>query len=611
MALAAGAGAGLATVESAVDPHADAAAAATTFMNDYPDGDASDCSGQFGADSWCKDTNSNHVFEASEMNSSRGYGYRNCTDGAAYWVGKYTGVALPHNWGNAEHWETAAASNPAYTVYDGSTNSIEPGDIAQSDDGAVGHVGFVTSVTKNIDGTVASFTTAEMNKTDDGTYSTNTYNTRNSAGKFVRFASPARDWDHFIDLNGPGVGLNNENWPATPDADSDGVADSQDQCPLVPGIATNNGCPANKPNMAADINGDGKMDLLHIWSGGVNSWIDNGNGTFTVHSPYKPSPSYDMLSGIDWKTGDVNHDGRTDLMHLWSGGVNTWVSNGDGTFSVSNTYIPSGYNMNGGFDWEVADANGDGKSDLLHLWSGGVNTWISNGNGTYSVSPTYRPTGYNMTSGIGWKTGDFNGDGKTDLLHLWSGGVNLWASLGNGTYIVTNPYRPANYTMAGGIDWKTGDFNGDGKMDLAHIWDGGVNLWKSNGDGSFTVSGPYKPAGYNMNGGIDFKIADVNGDGKSDLMHLWSGGLNAWISNGDGTFAVKNPYLPSPGYNMSSGIEFTAGDTNADGKADMLHLWNGGVNTWKSNGDGTYTVSGPYLPSSGYDMTGGKFLPAY
>ncbi len=189
-------GATLATAETAIA--AKPAQAATEFANDYPDMDATDCSAIYGIYSWCKG-------KPSTWLSSRGYAYRNCTDGAAYWTDKYTGVSV-RGWGDAKTWDTGAA-DAGYAVYSGNTKNIEPGDIAQSDDGPYGHVGFVINVTKNPDGSVASIGTAEMNAGGDGNYTTPTYSARNTAGNFKRGSN---DWDHIIDVNGAGKGLNNE-----------------------------------------------------------------------------------------------------------------------------------------------------------------------------------------------------------------------------------------------------------------------------------------------------------------------------------------------------------------------------------------------------------------
>jgi surface antigen len=205
--------------EAAIIP---TSAEAATFLQDYPNPDAQ-C--EFGAgigasctnpnDSndkydWYIDEDGNGVYTSSdELWSSRGYGYRNCTDGVAWWVShNLPGYSVPSYWNNANSWDNNAPSNE---VLPGNTNSIEPGDIAQSDDGSFGHVGFVVSVSKNTNGSVTSIKTAEMNKLGDGNYTgpdVNIYSSKNTSNKFIR--SGSWDWDHFIDVNGLGKGLNNE-----------------------------------------------------------------------------------------------------------------------------------------------------------------------------------------------------------------------------------------------------------------------------------------------------------------------------------------------------------------------------------------------------------------
>jgi hypothetical protein len=378
-------------------------------------------------------------------------------------------------------------------------------------------------------------------------------------------------------------------------------------CPgITDGVPALNGCP---DTMAADVNGDGLTDLVQIWSGGVNTWISNGNGTYVVHNPFLPFPNYNTTAGIQWVTGDFNGDGKTDLAEIWSGGVNVWFSNGDGTYSVENPFLPSvGYDMTNALQWLTGDFTGNGKTDLAEITDNGVVLWISNGNGQFTVEPAYLPYGsYDMTNGE-FLAGDFNGNDKTDLVHIWSGGVNTWFSNGDGTFNVSGTYLPfSNYSMTSGFYWKVGDVTGNGKDDLLHMWSGGVNTWISNGDGTYTVANPYKPfSNYNMTGGT-WQFADVNGDGKMDLLHIWSGGVNTWISNGDGTYTIHNPFLPLPGYSMTSGYQFLAGNYTSTAKAGLVHIWSQGVNTWSSNGDGTYTTSMPYLPFAGYNTSGGTW----
>ncbi|WP_166378992.1 CHAP domain-containing protein [Catellatospora methionotrophica] len=164
------------------------ASATTTFGNDYPDLDASPC----GWSDWCKG--------GTDM-SSRGYVFRNCTDGAAYWVMKYTGVSVS-GWGNARNWDNAAAA-AGHTVKASTSDGIEPGDLAQSEGPtSYGHVGFVAKVNKSATGNVTSVEVAELNGSVDAN--------GNPTGQYRYQTYAPGAWDHYIDVNGPNKGLGNE-----------------------------------------------------------------------------------------------------------------------------------------------------------------------------------------------------------------------------------------------------------------------------------------------------------------------------------------------------------------------------------------------------------------
>src|SRR5438128_805636 len=98
--------------------------------------------------------------------------------------------------------------------------------------------------------------------------------------------------------------------------------------------------------------------------------------------------------------------------------------------------------------------------------------------------------------------------------------------------------------------WQSGDLNGDGKGDLIHLWGPDTtNVWLSQGNGTFAISA-YKPwSGY----GVQVSSGErrvVNGDGKDDLIQLWGPDTtNVWLSQGNGTFAIS-AYQPWSGYGV-------------------------------------------------------------
>ena len=275
---------------------------------------------------------------------------------------------------------------------------------------------------------------------------------------------------------------------------------------------------------------------------------------------------------------------------------------------------------------EVAgDFNGDGIPDLAVLWSnsiyGGpfsVTILFGKGDGTFTTGPTVQPAGVqSYPTMIG---GDFNGDGKADLIVLSYNGSSIsyvTALLGNGDGTFATPQTSQVYNQSStGGDVILGtliasDFNGDGKLDLAVVGDyvssGGVTILLGNGDGTFTAAGP------NLDPSADFgQIAtgDFNGDGIPDLVVTsyfeFGSSPTIFLGKGDGTFtsmatSFTLDYFPT---------SIVVGDFNGDGVLDLAFSDLNGVEIALGNGDGTFkeTSAGPIaVPSELYSLVAGDF----
>src|SRR5712692_8235556 len=183
--------------------------------------------------------------------------------------------------------------------------------------------------------------------------------------------------------------------------------------------------------------------------------------------------------------------------------------------------------------------------------------------------------------------GDFNGDGKNDLAIANLGDRTISIRLGNGdgTFQTSVNYRTGSGPGYGGRSLVVGDFNGDGKADLA-VADAGaraVSVLLGNGDGTFQANVEY-PTGLTTRG---MAVGDFNGDGKPDLATTISGGLcQGWVAiflgKGDGTF-LQHVDSPSVGCNYQVAV----GDFNEDGKEDLVVVDNW-VSILLGNGDGTF-----------------------
>ena len=163
----------------------------------------------------------------------------------------------------------------------------------------------------------------------------------------------------------------------------------------------------------------------------------------------------------------------------------------------------------------VGDFNGDGKLDVIVVTNGYTITGsILLGNGDGSLQP---PVPLNQNIGSGYSTaasGDFNGDGKLDLLLLtpdFGTGATMAILFGNGDGTFQ---APLTYSVPVAPYLALGDFNGDGKPDIAISGSGEVSILINNGDGTFKI-----PANYSISGNVQaLTTADVDGDGKLDLV---------------------------------------------------------------------------------------------
>jgi hypothetical protein len=152
-----------------------------------------------------------------------------------------------------------------------------------------------------------------------------------------------------------------------------------------------------------------------------------------------------------------------------------------------------------------------------------------------------------------------------------------------------------------------GDFDGDGKTDLAHIVTDNqyANIWRSNGDGTFKVTQFSPWNGYAMGNGY-FLATDLNKDGRTDLLHLVTNTdyANVWVSNGDGTFAVQQ-FSPWYGYAIGIGYFLTA-DFDGDRKGDVIHIVtnNDYVHPWDSllPAPGEFSLDGLEVTQAIQDM---------
>jgi len=306
--------------------------------------------------------------------------------------------------------------------------------------------------------------------------------------------------------------------------------------------------------VVGDFNGDGILDLVvgqnfNDATGSLSFYRGLGNGTFAA-----PVTTASTLPVFSLMSGDFNNDGKLDVVigtfdpNKFTAEAVPFLNTGTGHF-VQKAPIGGG---DDGWLSGVADVNGDGNLDILFegeaQGNGAVEVYLGNGNGTFTYKSQANEDNYDGNP-IG--IGDFNGDGKLDLAVTDFDQVDIFLGNGDGTFQPFVPY--ACYPCGGGI--TAADFNGDGKLDLVV---GELTVFLGNGDGTFTLGDNYG------NGGAVNAVGDFNGDGKLDVVTLGNAAI-VYLGNGDGTFqAVSN----SGAFSGAGGI-VPFGDFNRDGQLDI------------------------------------------
>jgi chitodextrinase len=323
----------------------------------------------------------------------------------------------------------------------------------------------------------------------------------------------------------------------------------------------------------ADLNTDGRLDLIAVNSGSnaASVWLGNGNGTFGTRADFATGPAPKNIA-----IGDVNGDGRLDLVSANQDGANVSVllRTAAGGYAAAVNY-PACVGTH-----EVAMGNFDANNSpdlIVACWGGSVVSFLrGNGNGTFAA-----PVNYTVGSRpVSVVAGDFNADGRLDaaVANYDGAAISVLIGRGDGTF---NPH--VSYGVgAGSHSIRAGDLDGDGDLDLAvaNEISSTISVLRGQGNGTFAAAVHY-PTGSAPKG---VAIADIDGDGLADLLLANTAGnyptccnpggdtISLLLNAGGGLFAAAQTYTAG-----TTPFAIATGDFDADGDLDVVTA------NWHSN----------------------------
>ena len=325
---------------------------------------------------------------------------------------------------------------------------------------------------------------------------------------------------------------------------------------------------------------------------------------------FRPAANYGVgTSPTGLVAGDFNGDGKRDIATVNSGSntLSILLGNGDGTFQPSTSFSTGALSSCVvGCSVAAGDVNGDGKLDLV-VGNGGdstVSVLLGNGDGTFQAAkkiatPNIAPFGIVLA--------DFNHDGRLDIAFATAGSNSAAVMLGNGdgTFQAPITYQSGPFTTALAV----GEFDGDAAPDLAvtNSSGGTISILKGNGDGTFQTAALY-PVG---SGSSSIAVGDLNRDNAADVVtaNSSSGTVSVLLGKGQGTFQPAVNYSVLPSAFGPEPYSVAIQDMNGDGRPDLIVARiltsqatdPGGVSVLLGKGDGTFQTPVNYLANDSPD----------
>ncbi|CAH2603213.1 VCBS repeat-containing protein [Rhodovastum atsumiense] len=304
--------------------------------------------------------------------------------------------------------------------------------------------------------------------------------------------------------------------------------------------------------------------------------------------------------------GDVNGDGRADIVGFGEAGVYVSLGQRNGTYGQPNLVLQNFAHGAGGwtsfntFPRAVGDVNGDGRADIVGFGDAGVYVSLGQRNGSFG-QPNLVLQNFGHNAG-GWTSfdtfprvlGDVNGDGRADIVGFGDAGTYVSLGQRNGTFAQPNLVLQNFGRNAGG--WTSfntfpravGDVNGDGRADVVGFGEAGTYVALGQRDGSLAQPNlvlqnfAHGAGGWTSQDLFPRTVGDVNNDGRADIVGFGEAGTYVALGQRNGTFAQPRLVLQNFAHGAGGWTSFNTfpravGDVNGNGRDDLVGFGDAGV----------------------------------
>jgi hypothetical protein len=376
--------------------------------------------------------------------------------------------------------------------------------------------------------------------------------------------------------------------------------------------------------VSSRLRGNGLSAVVGFADDGVHTAVSTGDGLLAapnlVLSNFGRTAGGWQLSAHPRLLADVTGSGAQAIVGFGDAGIYTALPTASGTFTDANFVLGAFGHQPAGGSWDyqdvrmLADITGDHRADVVGFKTDGAYTALSQGDGTFRLSnPQGSPAGrvleferstFEDSGRLMLTLADVTGTGGADIVGFDADSVHLAPSLGNGHFGPLVPVLDAFTKNAGGWQYDLhprlfADITGNGRADLVGFGDDGVWTALSTGANGFAAPAfVLANLGYTAGGWRSDMhprvLADLTGNGRADIVGFGYDGVWTALSNGDGTFAEAHYVLPFFGYSDASGSwrvrahTRVLADLTGNGRADIVGFGDAGVFTALSNGDGTF-----------------------